>query len=135
MEAAMGKTLQWVIGLGLVLIVAAVVVAAVWMLGAHWLGWSSGYSLMSAGQSHMPMMGQTGTYGMMGGFGMPFMGLGMLLGPLVLVGPSVLGVVWLMRKVKAASSPHPPLVPATCAHCGKPVEAGWIVCPRCGEKI
>ena len=28
-----------------------------------------------------------------------------------------------------------PPTAAACAHCGKPVQAGWKACPHCGEKL
>lgn len=135
MEANMSKSLQWIIGAGVVLITAVVVISAILPLLAAGLGWTGGYGMMGAGQAHMPMMGQAGAYGMLGGFGMPFMGIGMFLWPLALVGLSVLGVVWVARTVQTPRTPQPPPVTAACAHCGKLVQAGWKACPHCGEKI
>ena len=72
---------------------------------------------------------------MMGGFGMPFFGIGMFLWPLLFIGLIVLGVVWLVRTVATPGAPQPPAATAACAHCGKPIQAGWKACPYCGEKI
>jgi len=130
----MSKFLQWIIGAGVVMITAVVVISAIVPLFAAGLGWTGGYSMMGAGQAHMPMMGQAGAYGM-GGFGMPFMGIGMLLWPLALVALSVLGVVWVTRKASTPGAPQPPAVTAACAHCGQPLHTRWKVCPHCGEKI
>jgi hypothetical protein len=77
----------------------------------------------------------------MGGFGMPFLGIGMFLWPLLLIGLIVLGVVWLVQSVarpampQAPAAPQPPAPTVVCAHCGKPLQAGWMACPYCGEKI
>jgi hypothetical protein len=135
MEINMSKTFQWVIGVSVVVIGAAFVFSAIWMFVAHGLGWNGGYGMMAAGQAHMPMLGQTSGSGMTGGFGMPFMGLGMYFWPLVVVGLIVLGLVSVTRTVRAPSAPQPPAVTATCAHCGQPLHTRWKVCPNCREKI
>ncbi len=70
---------------------------------------------------------------MMGGFGMPFFGISMLIVPLLFIGLLVLGVVWLVRAVSTPGAPA--ASQAACPHCGKPVQAGWKACPYCGEKI
>ncbi len=122
----MNKTLQWTLGLSAVLIALAIVFSTVMPFIAPQLGWSNGYGMMGPG--HM-----FGGRGMMGGFGMPFFGFGMILWPLLFVGLIVLGIVWLARTV---STPGAHAVPqAACTHCGKPVQAGWKACPYCGEKI
>ena len=140
----MSKLLQWFIGAGVVLITVVIVISAVWPMLAAGLGWTGGYGMMGVGQAHMPMMGSSTAYGMtpahmlgasLGGFGMPFMGLGMFLWPLALVGLTVLGFVWVTRPMRTPPAPPQPTVTAACAHCGKPVQAGWKACPHCGEKI
>jgi hypothetical protein len=76
----------------------------------------------------MPMMGRP-WIGMhrVGAFtGFPFFGGLFGLGLLVLV---VIGIAALVRGPRSA----PPA--RTCAHCGAPLEVGWIACPRCGEKV
>ncbi len=70
---------------------------------------------------------------MMGGFGMPFFGFGMILWPLLFIGLIVLGIVWLVRTVSTPGAPAAPQ--AACAHCGKPVQVAWKACPYCGEKL
>ena len=132
----MSKALQWVIGIGVVLIVATIIFSTIWPFFAPRLGWTGnfGYGMMEPG--HM-----FGGRGMMGGFGMPFLGIGMFLWPLLFIGLIVLGVVWLVRSVarpampQAPAAPQPPAPTAACAHCGKPLQAGWMACPYCGEKI
>ena len=78
-----------------------------------------------------PMMGRA--WGMQGGMhggmffgGFPFLGTLLGVGLLVLV---VLGIVSLVR----GPGSHAPA--RACAHCGAPLQAGWIACPRCGEKV
>lgn len=74
----------------------------------------------------------------MGGFGMmPFLGLGMLLGPVLVVGLIVVGVLWLARSLTPPVAPRLPAASAAeaCRHCGSPLQAGWKACPYCGEKV
>jgi hypothetical protein len=132
----MSKSLQWVIGISVVLIVAAVIFSTVWPLFAARVGWTvpgmmgPGYMM---GPGHM-----TGGGGMMGGWGMmPFFGAGMLLWPLLIVGLVVFGAVWLVRNLKTPVAPPAPAVSfgQACAHCGQPLQAGWKACPACGEKV
>ncbi len=122
----MSKGLQWIIGISVVLIVLAFVFSTVYPFFAPQSAWN-GYGMMGPG--HM-----FGGRGMMGGFGMPFFGLGMLVVPLLFVGLVVLGVVWLVKSVATPGAPQPPAVTAGCAHCGKPLQPGWKACPYCGEK-
>ena len=132
----MSKALQWVIGIGVVLIVAAIIFSTVWPFFAPRLGWTGNFGYGMMGPGHM-----FGGRGMMGGFGMPFFGIGMFLWPLLFIGLIVLGVVWLVRSVarpavpQAPAAPQPPAPTAACAHCGKPLQAGWMACPYCGEKV
>jgi hypothetical protein len=123
MEANMNKSLQWVIGLGVVVTAAAVVFATLWPLFAAGAGWTG--------------TGMIGPGHMMGGWGMPFFGMGMMLWPLPIVGLVVLGAVWLVRNLKSpVAPPAPPTgVGQACAHCGKPLQPGWKACPACGEKV
>lgn len=86
-----------------------------WMVsGARWVGFG-------------PMMG--GMWGMHRG---AFLGwspiLGWLIG-LVILALAVAGVVALVR------GPVPSQPARTCAHCGKPLQEGWVACPHCGEKV
>jgi predicted lipid-binding transport protein (Tim44 family) len=125
----MSKGLQWILGISAVLIALASIASTVLPFSfpqASWSGWQG-------------MMGPGHMYGggnMMGGFGMmPFFGIGMLLWPLLFVGLIVLGVVWLVRSVATPAAPQPPAASTVCAHCGKPLQAGWKTCPYCGEKV
>lgn len=119
----MSKTLQWIIGIAVVLIVASIIFSTVM---SFFFPRTGGYG----------MMGSYGP-GMMGGFGMPFFGPGMiamLLWPVLIIGLIVLGVVWLVRSGTPAA-PQPPATAMNCAHCGKPLQPGWKACPYCGEKV
>ena len=97
------------------------------------------------------MMGNYGGYPMMGrhvigflpfGFGI-FGALIRLILPLLLLVLAIVGVISLVRgkpkPVAAAPSGDVPVSPAVettpCAHCGKPLQAGWVACPNCGEKV
>ncbi len=151
----MSKGLQWIIGICGVLIAAAVIFGAVAPIflprvaavsgvmprpGIEgWRGWGM------PGPGHMFV-----NRGWPGGFGLPFLRLGMLVGPLVVFGLLVVGIFWLVsrRPAPAPASPAPAAasmveppapapMPATtpCAHCGQPLQADWKVCPYCGEKI
>ncbi len=74
-----------------------------------------------------PMMGRV--WGMHGGMmfgGFPFLGSLLGLGLLVLV---VVGIAGLVRGFGQ------PAAERTCTHCGAPLQAGWIACPRCGQKV
>jgi hypothetical protein len=77
------------------------------------------------------MMGRAWDFGrgMHGGLifgGFPFLGSLLGLGLLVL---AIFGIVALVRGPRAAAPTR------VCAHCGAPLEEGWIACPRCGEKV
>lgn len=125
----MSKPLQWIVGVGVVVIVAAMVVSTLWPLFAAGAGWT-GIGMMRPG--HM-----MGGGGMMGGWGMPFFGLGMMLWPLLIVGLAVLGSVWLVRNLKPPVTPSAPTasISQACPHCSNSVQSGWKACPYCGEKI
>lgn len=124
----MSKTLQWILGISILLVNAAVVFSLVGLFFAPQLGWNNAYGPMTMGPGHMD-----GGRGMMG-FGFPLMGIGMFWFPLLFVGLIVLGVVWLVRTVTPGAA-QPPAATATCAHCGRPLQAGWKACPYCGEKV
>jgi hypothetical protein len=87
----MSKTLQWVIGISVVVVSLAIVFAVVVPWVSAWLGWGGGYGMMggSYGSGRYGMMGggtgmmgggygTTGGYGMMGGQGMMGGGYGMM---------------------------------------------------------
>jgi hypothetical protein len=143
----MSKGLQWLIGICVVLVVAAMVFSFVAPFFFSRVGLAvpgvdprlgGGREFGFWGPGHM-----FGGRGMMGGLGGPFMGLRMLIGPLVVIGLIVLVVALFTRKSPApmaanAAAPAPaapaPLT-SPCAHCGKPLETGWKACPYCGEKV
>ncbi len=142
----MSKALQWVIGICFALVAVAIIASLVVPLVF------GGYGMMAAGRGIQQFgfggpgrMFMFGGRGMMGGFHMPFFGLGMLIVPLVIIGLVVLAVLLLTRRspaptaqvaapvAPAAVAPAPATTP--CAHCGQPLEAGWKACPYCGEKV
>lgn len=117
----MSKSLQWIVGISVIVILVA--------------------SLFS---TIMPFfLPRTGGFGMMNphgmtGFGMPMFGLGMvamLVGPLLTLGLIVFGALWLFRQLGAATAPSTPAPTSVCSHCGKPLQSNWKACPHCGEKI
>jgi hypothetical protein len=78
-----------------------------------------------------PMMGGAWALGrgMHGGMffgGFPFVGSLLGIGLLVL---AIFGIVSLVRGSGPKASGR------VCAHCGAPLQEGWIACPRCGEKV
>ena len=119
----MSKTLQWIIGIAVVLIVASIIFSTVM---PFFFPRTGGYGMMGPG--------------MMGGFGMgmPFFGFGMitmLLWPALFIGLIIIGVVWLVQNIGTHTAPQSPAATANCAHCGKPLQPGWKACPYCGEKL
>lgn len=141
----MSKVWQWVLGICVVLITLAVVatmVVPLFLPQAAAAGWGTvngmgpGHMFGGRGEFGGPMMG--GGFGRMGGF----FGIGMFLGPLFVLALLVAGVVVLVRALRprpaaglAAPAPAAPAAAAPCAHCSQPLQAGWKVCPYCGEKI
>jgi hypothetical protein len=144
----MSRVLQWLIGICFILVTAAIVFSLVAPFFLSRVG------LAIAGTA--PQLGRGFGFGpghmfggrmMMGGFRLPFMGLGMLIGPLIIIGLIILVVALFTRRspapaaaaaIPAAPMPAPsPVAPATtpCTHCGQPLEAGWKACPYCGEKV
>jgi hypothetical protein len=90
----------------------------------------SGWTLLPMGRVFYSM---DGTHAwMMGGWGvLGWIGLVLRwLTPVVLIGLCIALGVWWLRNRKAS----PPVPTATCARCGKPVEAEWVACPYCGKK-
>lgn len=56
--------------------------------------------------------------------------------PAVILGLLVyLGIALLRRPAALPPPPVPPMATAPCAHCARPVEAGWVACPYCGKKV
>ncbi len=80
-----------------------------------------------------PMMGGFGRmhpgFGFGYGYGMHMFPWGGWIGLLAL---GALGVVLVVALIGAARPAQPTRV---CAACGKPLEAGWIACPHCGQKV
>jgi hypothetical protein len=85
---------------------------------------------MMRGWGYLP--GHMGGWGMMGAF--PLMGgawmILRLLVPLAVLALVVVGVVALIRAVA-----RPKVAMASCPACSRPVQAGWVACPNCGQKL
>jgi len=147
----MSKSLQWLIGIGVVLVAAALVFSSV-----------ASIFLPRAGAFGMPMFG--GPFGrtmprlpfmpgfMFGagrlGMRLPFMGLFGLatcLWPLLLIGLIMLAIsLFSRRPAPLPAAPAQPVAPAApavapsqtvCANCGQPLQAGWRHCPNCGTPV
>lgn len=142
----MKKVWKWIIGIVIGLVVLAVLVSVGFAFRMHnsvvglrgMRGWDDGFGrgfgMMPFGRMH------GGGFGMMGGLGMFFGGL-LQLGFLVLL---VLGIIWLVRKLRqpaAVTTPVTPVVVASvapessCGKCGYHIQAEWKVCPNCGKKL
>lgn len=112
--------------------VFAVVVLLVLLIGASLFGGFGRYGGYGPG-----MMGP----GMMGGWGFaPFGWLGMIfmwIIPLGFLTLLVAGIVWLVRSVSGSThaGPQAPPVTGNCPSCGRPTQAGWQLCPYCGESL
>jgi ribosomal protein L32 len=115
----MKNTWKWLLVFGVVFIV--VLILALLIFSGSRFGW-------------MPMMGNRGYltnngFSMIGGF---MMMIAFLFIPVVLIGLAVFGVVALMHR-SGNTLPQPQM--SACANCGKPIQAGWKVCPHCGKTI
>jgi len=104
-----------------VLITLAVLAGAVILFSLGWqLYWTlAGPRLGAFGP--MPMM--RGVWGMHPMAWFPGIGWLLGLGFVVLVVAAILGLVRIAAPARR------------CAHCGSPLQNGWIACPRCGEKV
>ncbi len=82
-----------------------------------------GYEMRGHGMYGFGVMGR----GMnpVGGLIMGLFGLGVLIF-------LVLGIIWLVRSLRA---PKLAVTMASCPKCGKPVQADWSNCPYCGKKL
>jgi uncharacterized membrane protein len=144
----MNKTLKWILGILIGLLVLAAIAAVAFFGFGGWYG----HGMMGAygfrnweGRGVMPMH-PGGFWGRSGGFrGGGFFWLGMLpgllfnLGILVLI---VLGVIYLVRALtghRAPATTNAQISAAepvkTCSNCGKSVQADWMHCPYCGNSL
>jgi hypothetical protein len=152
----MSKTLQWVIGIGVLLVVVAVVFSSVASIFLARAGLAGAAPFIGPGRVFGPrlpfMPGYLFGYGRLGAR-LPLLGLFGLarcLWPLLLAGLIVWAISQFTRRpaalppVPAAASPDAPAVsavpavmanPAACSHCGQPLQAGWRHCPNCGTAV
>jgi uncharacterized membrane protein len=164
----MKKVWKWVIGIVVVLVVVAALVGGAFLLRSHFAnvislranqpgvqipgnGWGD-----RDGSRRFPGMMPYGNYGWGGGMHMRgFGGMGLFGGligglfSLVILALVVLGILWLvnrLRKPAAAAAPlavapvadvapaAPVSVVHPCPKCGEPVQEGWKHCPNCGKR-
>jgi len=146
----MSKALQWVVGIGVVLVVAIVAAASLAPIVLPRLGLAAAVPPF---RSPMYMYGPRMPFrpGFPFGLGgrMPFMGLFGLAGclwPLLLAALIVLAISafsrrpapYLMPPPQAPMPPAPAAAPASqavCANCGQPLQPGWRHCPNCGTPV
>jgi hypothetical protein len=132
----MKPVFKWILGIVLGLLVIAAVVALIFF-GRGWFG--HGGFVVRPG-----MMGRG--FGLMGrGIGLRasplgwlgFVSMGLInLGGFILL---ILGVVWLVNRLRYHGTPPPVTAPSlpehTCSNCSKPVQVDWKVCPYCGNNL
>jgi hypothetical protein len=147
----MSKPLQWVAGIGMVLVVVALVFSSIAPFLLPRLGLAAAPQMI--GPLHMfgpnmPFM-RSMPFGISRmGMHMPFMGivgLAACLWPLLLVGLVVWGISLLTRRPGPYMAPAIPAAPATiaqaaagqaaCSNCGQPLQPGWRHCPNCGTPV
>ena len=119
----MSKTLQWLLGLGALVLVLAFAAS---MVLPFFFPTTAGYGFMGPG-----MMGR----GMMGGWG--GFGLGMFTWPLLLIGLVVAAAYWFGRAQRPPTPPGgaAPTFTRAGPACGQPLQAVWKACPHCGERL
>jgi hypothetical protein len=164
----MKKVWKWVIGIVIVLVVVAALVVGAFLMRSHFANVVNidkfnrpGVQVPGYGtRQRFPGGDGWGVYGMhMRGPGIMGYGrwnpLGGLIGGVFCLGflaLVVLGIIWLVRRlrtpavVSAAVAPAAapvapvaePVVPLAAVHpcpkCGEPVQEGWKHCPNCGKK-
>ena len=153
----MSKGLQWVIGIGVVLVVAAVVfssVAPFFLPRAAVSGAPLFIAPFTRVGPRFPLFprffGPAPLGGRMPFFG--FFGLAGCLWPLLLAGLIILAISLFSRRPAplpvapissgATAVAAPVAAPlggapsqAACANCGQPLQAGWRHCPNCGTPV
>jgi hypothetical protein len=144
----MNKTLKWVIGILIGLLVVAAIIAAGYFAFARWYGpgWMVGMHDFRSWEGRRIMPIHPFEYWKrpgvrVGGFFLLRMIPGFLfnIGILTLI---VLGVIYLARALKGPQLPssQPPLpptaqTPGACPSCGRSVQADWSHCPYCGNPL
>ncbi len=140
----MKKVWKWIIGIVIGLVVLAILVGVGMAFRMHY-----GFAGMRAFDGDgFRSYGMTPFNGMHRGLGMmPFGGMhrgfgGGIFGGLVQLGVLaliVLGIIWLVRKLRNPAASVAPIVPAaptaSCGKCGYSVQTEWKVCPNCGRKL
>ena len=118
----MSKINWWAIA-SVVLFSALILTGASSLLGSGWWGSSRGMGMMGSGM--------TGDWWVRQVAFLPFR----CLMPSLFITLLVLGIVWLVKAVGASPAQGTGGPAPTCTECGRPVQAGWQVCPYCGHKL
>jgi len=122
----------WIVVGIIVLVLLAFAVALFFFRGGAAVGVRRGYGMMGRGV----YANRLGGFGGMMMFGMGWMMFFRWLIPLGILVLAGFGVAYFVRFGQKPGQPVPALAPqATCAHCGKPLEADWAACPYCGKKV
>lgn len=144
----MSKALQWVIGIGVVLMVAAFVFSSVAPFFLPRVGLVRAPITAAPNGRFAPTMpfGPGFMFGLgRAGLRPPFFGLFGVLAcvwPLLLIGLVVWGISALTQR-PAPMRAAPPAIPmppapvsqAACSNCGQPLQADWRHCPNCGQAV
>jgi hypothetical protein len=143
----MSKGLQWVIGIGVVLVVVAVVFSSVAPFFLPRAAVSGAPQFTVPNRIFGPRLpflpGFLFRPGRLGPR-MPFFSLFGLAGciwPLLLAGLIVLAMLALTRRpvapppVAQPAAPPAPVSQAVCSNCGQPLQPGWRHCPNCGTAV
>ncbi len=143
----MKKVWKWIIGIVLGLVILAVLVGVGFMVLRNFHGYRAGVlnsrGFSERGPGMMPY-GGFGSHmrgpGMMGYGMMPFGGFFGGLFSLVFLAFVVLGIIWLVRRLRTpipvnAPAAMPAVIVNPCKKCGKPIQDDWKVCPYCGKKV
>jgi hypothetical protein len=138
---------KWIVGV-VVGLVGACFMGVIGLGVFGMLGRMMSGSFLWGSQMHRGYGQPPNTYGP--GFGMhgfmPMAGIGGLLGvglfilTIIGFGVGIVALVTALRKpqpatVVEAAVPTPGAQTSACKQCGKNIEAGWVACPYCGEKV
>ena len=157
----MKKVWKWIIGIVAGLVILAVLMGVAFLVRGNMHGYGTeefgyrdfnyrGPGYFQPGPGMMPYGGYNhmGGYGMMGYGFSPFGGLFGGLVSLVFLALVVLGVIWLVNRLRAprpyesstvvAATMSPAAIAGVthpCQKCGRPLQNEWNVCPYCGKKV
>jgi hypothetical protein len=151
----MSKTMKWIVGIVIGLVVVAAIVSAGFLVAGQWAGpgwnaearaekpWDGGRAMP---RQEMPMRPYRGEF-YRGNGGYSFSPLRMIVGGVFCLGflaLMVLGIIALGRVALRPSKPAAPAIPAAaptpppslaCPSCERPVQSDWRHCPYCGNDL